>query len=117
MVARRPPSAPADAAAGRGASGPTTAGARTRPTATTISRSSSRPPANADRLTRDDDLYDFIIEIDHNTRPRIAGRGSAVFIHVGAAGFAPTAGCVALELTTLRRLLARIGPRTKIVIE
>ena len=27
-------------------------------------------------------LYDLIIEIDHNTRPRVAGRGSAVFIHV-----------------------------------
>jgi len=25
-----------------------------------------------DRLKRDDRLYDFIIEIDHNTRPRIA---------------------------------------------
>ncbi len=42
-------------------------------------------------------LYDFIIEIDHNTRPRVAGRGSAVFIHVARPGFAPTAGCVALD--------------------
>ena len=42
-------------------------------------------------------LYDFIVEIDHNTRPRIAGRGSAVFIHVARPGFAPTAGCVALD--------------------
>ena len=30
-----------------------------------------------DRLWRDDHLYDFLIEIDHNTSPRIAGRGSA----------------------------------------
>jgi L,D-peptidoglycan transpeptidase YkuD (ErfK/YbiS/YcfS/YnhG family) len=35
-----------------------------------------------DRLWRDDQLYDVVIEIDHNTRPRIAGRGSAVFIHL-----------------------------------
>src|SRR4051812_22924944 len=34
---------------------------------------------HGDRLTRDDHLYDFIIEIDHNTNPRITGRGSAVF--------------------------------------
>ncbi|HEX5509716.1 MAG TPA: L,D-transpeptidase family protein, partial [Pseudolabrys sp.] len=40
------------------------------------------PGSNADRLARADALYDFIIEIDHNTRPRIAGRGSAVFIHI-----------------------------------
>ena len=73
--------------------------------------------SKADRLTRDDNLYDFIIEIDHNTRPRIAGRGSAVFIHVARSKFAPTAGCVALEINALRRLLARLGPRTKIVVE
>ena len=31
--------------------------------------------SKADRLARQDALYDYIIEIDHNTRPRIAGRG------------------------------------------
>lgn len=75
------------------------------------------PHSKADRLSRQDHLYDFIIEIDHNTRPRIAGRGSAVFIHVARPGFAPTAGCVALEIGALRRLLARLGPRTKIMVE
>ena len=57
--------------------------------------------SSADRLTRKDNLYDFIIELDHNTRPRVAGRGSAVFIHAARKGFAPTAGCVALELNAL----------------
>jgi L,D-peptidoglycan transpeptidase YkuD (ErfK/YbiS/YcfS/YnhG family) len=71
----------------------------------------------ADRLARKDDLYDFIVEIDHNTRPRIAGRGSAVFIHVARPRFKPTAGCVALDIGSLRRLLARLGPRTRIVVE
>jgi L,D-peptidoglycan transpeptidase YkuD (ErfK/YbiS/YcfS/YnhG family) len=73
--------------------------------------------SNADRLARTERLYDFIIELDHNTRPRIAGRGSAVFIHVARPGFAPTAGCVALDINSLRRLLARLGPRTQIVVE
>ena len=75
------------------------------------------PQSNADRLARADGLYDFIVELDHNTRPRIAGRGSAVFIHVARPGFAPTAGCVALKVGALRRLLARVGPRTKIMVE
>jgi L,D-peptidoglycan transpeptidase YkuD (ErfK/YbiS/YcfS/YnhG family) len=75
------------------------------------------PNSKADRLTRKDDLYDFIIEIDHNTRPRVAGRGSAVFVHVARPGFAPTAGCVALDINSLRRLLARVSPRSKIVVE
>jgi L,D-peptidoglycan transpeptidase YkuD (ErfK/YbiS/YcfS/YnhG family) len=74
------------------------------------------PASRADRLQRADALYDFIIEIDHNTRPRVKGRGSAVFIHAARPGFAPTAGCVALQHATLRRLLAHLGPRTQITI-
>ncbi|MBX6327341.1 MAG: L,D-transpeptidase family protein [Pseudolabrys sp.] len=75
------------------------------------------PPASgADRLLRSDRLYDFVLELDHNTRPRIAGRGSAIFIHAARAGLAPTAGCIALELKTLRRLLARLKPRSIIVV-
>jgi L,D-peptidoglycan transpeptidase YkuD (ErfK/YbiS/YcfS/YnhG family) len=76
------------------------------------------PPGSApDRLWRPDRLYDWIIEIDHNVRPRIARRGSAVFIHVARPGFAPTAGCVALDAPSLRRLLPRLGPNTWIVID
>jgi L,D-peptidoglycan transpeptidase YkuD (ErfK/YbiS/YcfS/YnhG family) len=75
------------------------------------------PNSKADRLVRKDDLYDYIVELDHNTRPRIAGRGSAVFIHVARPGFAPTAGCVALNINSLRRLLARLGPRTRIMVD
>ena len=74
------------------------------------------PKSSADRLARKDGLYDFIIELDHNTRPRVAGRGSAVFVHIARPGFAPTAGCVALHANALRRLIGRIGPRTKIEI-
>jgi L,D-peptidoglycan transpeptidase YkuD (ErfK/YbiS/YcfS/YnhG family) len=70
-----------------------------------------------DRLTRDDHLYDLIVEIDHNTRPRIAGRGSAVFIHLARPKFAPTAGCVALRRRDLQILLRRLNPRTRILIE
>src|SRR5882762_8957158 len=69
-----------------------------------------------DRLRRDDHLYDFIIEIDHNTRPRIAGRGSAVFLHLARTDFSPTAGCVSMTKGAMLRLLARLGPETRIVI-
>ena len=77
-----------------------------------------RLPANhpGDRLWRADGLYDVIVELDHNTRPRVAGRGSAVFIHVARENFGPTAGCVALKADALRRLVARAGPRTRIII-
>jgi L,D-peptidoglycan transpeptidase YkuD (ErfK/YbiS/YcfS/YnhG family) len=76
-------------------------------------RSANEP---GDRLRRRDGLYDVIIEIDHNTRPRIAGRGSAVFIHVAREGFAPTAGCVALRRADLLALVSALTPKTRIEI-
>jgi len=76
-------------------------------------RSANKP---GDRLWRDDALYDFVIEIDHNTRPRVAGRGSAVFLHVARLDRSPTAGCVAFAAADLRRLLGRLGPKTRILI-
>ncbi len=70
-----------------------------------------------DRLWRDDHLYDFVIEIDHNTRPRAAGRGSAVFLHLARPGRRPTAGCIGFELADLRRLLPWLSARTEILIQ
>jgi L,D-peptidoglycan transpeptidase YkuD (ErfK/YbiS/YcfS/YnhG family) len=70
-----------------------------------------------DRLRRDDHLYDFIVEIDHNSSPRVAGRGSAVFLHLARENFGPTAGCVSMTRSAMLRLLERLGPRTKILIE
>jgi L,D-peptidoglycan transpeptidase YkuD (ErfK/YbiS/YcfS/YnhG family) len=71
---------------------------------------------SGDRLRRDDHLYDFIVEIDHNSAPPIAGRGSAVFLHLARENFAPTAGCISMTKATMLRLLARLGPQTRIVI-
>ncbi len=78
-----------------------------------FSRSANEP---GDRLWRDDHLYDLVIEISHNTRPRVAGRGSAVFVHVARPDRSGTAGCVALDTRDLRRLLSRLGPSTRIDI-
>ena len=78
-----------------------------------VKRTAQEP---GDRLWRTDHLYDMLIELDHNTRPRVAGRGSAVFVHVARPGFGPTAGCVALEAKRLRWLLSRVGPKTRIAV-
>lgn len=75
------------------------------------------PGEPGDRLMRDDHLYDYIVEIDHNTRPRIAHRGSAVFLHLARENFAPTAGCIAMTRPAMLRLLARLTPQTRIMIE
>jgi len=70
-----------------------------------------------DRLWRDDHLYDLFIETDHNARPRVAGRGSGVFVHTMRPDRSPTAGCVALARNALGRLINRVGPATKILIQ
>lgn len=72
--------------------------------------------ATGDRLKRDDHLYDFIVEIDHNTRPRVTKRGSAVFLHLARPGFQPTAGCVAMTRGAMLQLLKRLGKTTRIEI-
>ena len=74
------------------------------------------PDRGGDRLTRTDHLYDFIVEIDHNIRPRIAGRGSAVFLHLAPENFGPTAGCVSMTRAAMLQLLRRLSPQTRIVI-
>jgi len=78
-----------------------------------VLRSANEP---GDRLKRRDGLYDVFIEIDYNTRPRVAGRGSAVFIHVARPGLAPTAGCVALPRNDLLRLSSLLSRKTRILI-
>ncbi len=74
-------------------------------------------PASAERLWRSDGVYDVIIVLDHNTRPRVRGAGSAIFIHLARQNFTPTEGCIALARRDLMLLLSRMGPRTRISID
>ena len=72
--------------------------------------------ARAETLWRDDRIYDLIVVLDHNRRPRAKGRGSAIFMHVARPDYAPTAGCIALSLGDLNRLLALLGPATAVYV-
>lgn len=73
-------------------------------------------PASAERMWRDDGLYRYVVEIGWNDGPRRRGRGSAIFLHVARPGYAPTEGCVAIAAADFRKLLPRIGVKTRIVI-
>jgi L,D-peptidoglycan transpeptidase YkuD (ErfK/YbiS/YcfS/YnhG family) len=66
-------------------------------------------PASAERMLRDDRLYDGVVVLDWNVRRRARGLGSAIFLHVARPGYAPTEGCVALS----RRDLGRLAPHLK----
>ncbi len=72
--------------------------------------------ASAERLWRQDELYDVLVVLGFNERPRARGRGSAIFMHVARPGYAPTEGCIALARAHLLRLLERVGPRTSVAV-
>ena len=71
---------------------------------------------NQDRLTRDDHLYDLVLVLGYNDRPRVKGKGSAIFVHLARAGYAPTAGCIALSRRDLLALLAGLRSNTTILV-
>lgn len=62
-----------------------------------------------EKLWRDDDLYDIIVELGYNDRPPIKGRGSAIFMHVMARDGSPTAGCISLRKNDLLNLISLVG--------
>jgi L,D-peptidoglycan transpeptidase YkuD (ErfK/YbiS/YcfS/YnhG family) len=73
-------------------------------------------PASHEKMWRDDDVYDFVVELGWNDRPRFQGRGSAIFMHLARPGFKPTEGCVALRRQDMERLLPLLGPETVMVV-
>jgi L,D-peptidoglycan transpeptidase YkuD (ErfK/YbiS/YcfS/YnhG family) len=73
-------------------------------------------PASTEPMWRQDGLYDALAVIGYNMDPVVPGAGSAIFLHVAAADFAATAGCVAVEKEVLLALLPRLGPGSMITI-
>jgi L,D-peptidoglycan transpeptidase YkuD (ErfK/YbiS/YcfS/YnhG family) len=69
-----------------------------------------------ERFWRADSIYDVVLSTSHNQNPRIRGAGSAIFLHLAKADYAPTRGCIALSLPDLRRLLPRLGRKVRLVI-
>lgn len=74
-------------------------------------------PASAERLWRDDTVYDLIVVLGHNDDPPVPGKGSAVFLHIARDNFKPTEGCVALRTQDLLHLLTEISPDDHILIQ
>ena len=58
-----------------------------------------------EELFRDDDVYDYFIELNYNTKPIIKGKGSAIFIHISFENLRPTNGCITLSKKNLKFLI------------
>lgn len=70
---------------------------------------------SAERLWREDGLYDVIVTLGHNDAPAIPGLGSAIFLHCWNAA-QPTEGCVAIARADLLALVPLLMPGDAIVI-
>ena len=69
-----------------------------------------------EQLFRADDVYDIIVPLGYNDAPIVAGRGSAIFMHVAKPDYTGTEGCVALALPDLLEVLAGCSAATRIDI-
>jgi L,D-peptidoglycan transpeptidase YkuD (ErfK/YbiS/YcfS/YnhG family) len=65
---------------------------------------------SAERMWRDDGLYDVVVVLGHNDDPVMPGAGSAIFLHLARPDYAPTEGCVAVARADLEALLAEAQP-------
>ena len=73
-------------------------------------------PASAESLWRDDGRYDLIVPLGYNDIAVVPGDGSAIFLHLAAPDFAPTAGCVALARADLLAVLADADGNSHVII-
>ena len=71
---------------------------------------------SAERMWRDDELYDVVVVLAHNDAPAVPGLGSAIFLHCAKPGLPPTEGCVAVAREDLLAVLARAAPGDALTI-
>ncbi|MGF9565799.1 L,D-transpeptidase [Neorhizobium sp. JUb45] len=69
-----------------------------------------------EEMTREDGLYDVCLVLDWNISSRKRHRGSAIFFHLIRPGYQPTAGCVAVKLRDMQRVLRFIRKGTVVKV-
>ena len=69
---------------------------------------------SAERMWREDGLYDLVVVVGYNDDPPEGEWGSAIFLHVARDDSAPTKGCVAFALADLMELVPLLGPATRL---
>lgn len=73
-------------------------------------------PSSAERLWREDNIYDVIVVLGYNDAPIERGRGSAIFLHAAPPDFSKSAGCVTLALDDLLVVLAEATLESRVEI-
>jgi L,D-peptidoglycan transpeptidase YkuD (ErfK/YbiS/YcfS/YnhG family) len=68
-----------------------------------------------EKLHRKDRKYDYLIELDYNSKNTIPHIGSAIFLHL-TNDYKPTAGCIAMKKNDMEILLKIIEKKTYIKV-
>lgn len=71
---------------------------------------------STESMMRDDPLYDVVLVLGYNDRPRIRHRGSAIFAHVARHEYTPTEGCIAMSRRDLLAVLSECRPGTSFLV-
>jgi L,D-peptidoglycan transpeptidase YkuD (ErfK/YbiS/YcfS/YnhG family) len=69
---------------------------------------------SAEKMWREDGLYDLVVVVGYNDDPPEGEWGSAIFLHVAREDYAPTRGCVAFAQADLLELLPLLGRETRL---
>lgn len=64
----------------------------------------------------DNPIFDLMVVVGYNDAPVVAGKGSAIFMHIAREGFTPTAGCVALKREDMLEVLKILDKSSHITI-
>lgn len=70
----------------------------------------------AETMMRADHLYDLVLVLGYNDRPRVKGRGSAIFAHLARPGYTPTEGCIAFSRRDMEAVLAQVRPGSAFLV-
>jgi L,D-peptidoglycan transpeptidase YkuD (ErfK/YbiS/YcfS/YnhG family) len=85
--------------------------------------------ASAEHLWRDDGLYDLVAVLGFNDDPVVAGKGSAIFLHLARSvgesrsdnskepDYSATHGCVALAFADALAALEQLRPGDAVIVE
>jgi D-alanyl-D-alanine dipeptidase len=71
---------------------------------------------SAERMRRDDDLYELALVVRHNTGPVVPGHGSCIFVHVWQSSNTPVTGCTALDKANLKTLVKWLKPNAAVLV-
>ena len=71
---------------------------------------------SAEKLWREDNMYDVAIVLNHNLNPVKKNKGSAIFLHIAKKNYTPTKGCIAINRKDMLSLIANLKINSAIII-